>query len=79
MPHVPRTEYKSGLPTSSTTMASPPPKGISKIQRWGKAPRRVFNQVRDSILPSSRPSSPFPGTCTANIPNDVPGVVRDQS
>jgi len=64
-------------------MASPPPEKISKIQRWGKASRRVFNQVRGAILPNSRPSSPnssaLPGTSSANKPNDVPGVVRDRS
>jgi hypothetical protein len=60
-------------------MASPPPEKISKVKRWGKAPRRVFNQVRDSILPNSRSSSTLPGASTANIPNDVPGVVRDRS
>jgi len=47
---------------------------------WLKAPRRVFNQVRDRISESrnSRSLSPaLPETSTANIPDE--GVVRDRS
>ena len=66
--------------TSSTTMASPP---LGKDSNsWLKAPRRVFNRVRDRISESrnSRSLSPaFPETSTANIPNDDPRVVRDRS
>ena len=59
-------------------MASPP---IGKDSNgWLKAPRRVFNRVRDRISRNSHSLSPaLPETSTANIPNDGPGVVRDRS
>ena len=61
----------------ATTMASPP---LGKESSWRKAPRRVFNRVRDRISQNSRSLFPaLPETSTANIPNDDPGVVRDRS
>jgi len=59
-------------------MASPP---LGKDSNgWLKAPRRVFNRVRDRISRNSPSLSPaLPETSTANIPNDDPEVVRDRS
>ena len=59
-------------------MASPP---LGKDSNgWLKAPRHVFNRVRDRISQNSRSLSlALPETSTANIPNDDPGVVRDRS
>ena len=64
--------------TSSTTMASPP---LGKESNGLlKAPRRVFNRVRDRISRNSSSLSPaLPETSASNIPNDDPGVVRDRS
>jgi hypothetical protein len=73
-----------GLPTrypSSLTKMAPGQK--FKIYGLAKAPRRVFNRVRDAISANSRPSSlhsqALTGTSATNVPNDDPGVVRDRS
>ena len=52
-------------------MASHPPPKKSRIHRLGKAAQRIFNRVRDAILPNSRPDSyALPGTSTPDIPNE---------
>ena len=53
-------------------MASPPPGQNFNIHGLAKAPRRVFNRVRDAIH-----SRALLRTSAANIPNDALGAVRD--
>ena len=69
----------SNLTSSSTTMASTPPRQKSMTHNLAKAPRKVYTRFRNMLLPNSRSSSPhssaLPGTSAAN---DAPSVVRDR-
>jgi hypothetical protein len=69
---VPRVQPRTES-ISSTTMTPPSP---SK-KAWKKSLRRIVNRALGAV---SRPrSAALPGTSTANVPNDAPGVVRDRS